>query len=130
MPYSEAALEGIAYYGDDIQYQLLSADGSFNAGNDGTAKYIQITDYTINEYFLQGHVENMVYFNGASTIEVNVGDGAEWIVTGESLITKLTVSNGALVKGTLVENADGSLTITAAHKGTITNAKTFRSVQG
>ena len=114
VPYSAAAIAGIEYYGDDIQYILVDAQGKETA-DASKAAFIQITDYTINEYFLQGHVENLNYFNGASTIEVNVGDGAEWIVTGESLITKLVVSNGALVKGTLVENADGSLTLTAGN---------------
>ena len=113
IPYSEEALEGIAYYGDDIQFVELNADGSLNAGNDGSAAYIQITDYTINEYFLQGHVENMLHFNGASTISVTVAAGAEWDVAEESLITSLVIEDGAVVKGTLVENADGSLTLTA-----------------
>ena len=58
-------------------------------------------------------MENLRHFNGGSTIAVNVEDGAQWIVTGESLITSLTVADGALVKGVLTENADGSLTITA-----------------
>jgi hypothetical protein len=65
----------------------------------------------------------MNYFNGASTIQVNVNDGAQWIVQGESLITGLTVSDGAMVKGTLVENADGTLTLTAG--GTVIPAGTY-----
>ena len=113
IPYSEAALEGIAYYGDDIGFELLGEDGSFNAGNDGTASYIQIRSYTINEYFLQGHVENKLHFNGVSTLEVIVEDGAAWNVAGGSLLTKLTVAEGASVKGTLTENEDGTLTLTA-----------------
>ena len=115
VPYSEEALKGIEYYGDDIQYVLLGADGSVNAGNDGTAKYIQITDYTINEYFLQGHVENMLHFNGVSTLAVTVAAGAEWDVAGESLLTSLTIENGAVVKGTLTQNADGSITLKAGN---------------
>ena len=115
VPYSPAALDGIAYYGDDIKYVLLDAEGNANAGNDGTAAYIQITDYTINEYFLQGHVENMNYFNGASTISVNVSGSAVWNVSSESLITSLTIADGAVVKGDLTMNADGSLTLTAGH---------------
>ncbi len=114
IPYSAAAIQGIEYYGDDIQYVLLDKNGA-ETKDASKAAFIQITDYTINEYFLQGHVENMLHFNGASTIEVNVGDGAEWIVTDESLITKLVVANGALVKGNLVENADGTLTLTAGN---------------
>ena len=113
VPYSEEALKGIEYYGDDIEFVELSEDGSFNAGNDGTAAYIQIRSYTINEYFLQGHVENKVHYNGVSTIEVVAEDGAEWNVAGESLLTKLTVADGAKVKGTLTVNDDGTLTLTA-----------------
>ena len=113
LPYSSSALEGIDYYGDDIQYMLLDAEGNVNAGNDGTAAYIQITDYTINEYFLQGHVQNKVHFNGVSTLEVNVASSARWNVAGESLLTSLTIENGALVRGTLTQNADGTVTLTA-----------------
>ena len=113
VPYSEEALEGIAYYGDDIRYVLLDAEGNETA-DAAQAAYIQITDYTINEYFLQGHVENKIHFNGASTISVTVAAGAEWDVAGESLVTSLVIEDGAVVKGSLTENADGSVTITAA----------------
>ena len=114
VPYSPEAIEGIAYYGDDIQYVLLDAEGNETA-DPAKAAFIQITDYTMNEYFLQGHVENMIHFNGVSTIDVTVAAGAEWDVAGESLLTGLTVEQGAVVKGTLVENADGSVTITAGN---------------
>ena len=113
VPYSAEALDGIAYYGDDIEFVELSEDGSFNAGNDGTAAYIQIRSYTIDEYFLQGHVENKLHYNGVSTVEVVVEDGAEWNIVGESLLTKLTIADGAKVKGILTVNEDGTLTITA-----------------
>ena len=112
IPYSVEALEGIAFYGDDIGYVLLDAEGNETA-DEAQAAYIQIRSYTINEYFLQGHVENMIHYNGAATISVVVEDGAQWNVAGESLVTKLTIADGAVVRGALVENADGSLTITA-----------------
>ena len=112
VPYSPEALEGIAYYGNDIGYVLLDADGSETA-NEAEAAFIQTRSYTITQYFLQGHVENMLHYNGASTIEVVVEDGAEWNVAGESLITKLTVADGAKVKGTLTVNDDGTLTLAA-----------------
>ncbi len=112
IPYSAEAMEGIAYYGDDIGYVLLDAEGNETA-SEADAAYIQIRSYTINEYFLQGHVENKNYYNGAATLAVIVEDGAEWNVAGESLITKLTVADGASVKGTLTVNADGTLTLTA-----------------
>ena len=91
----------------------LSEDGSFNAGNDDTAAYLQLRSYTINEYFLQGHVENKLHYNGASTLSVSVEDGATWIITGESLVTKLSIADGAFVKGTLTTNPDGTLKLAA-----------------
>ncbi len=112
VPYSPEAIEGIEYYGDDIQYLLLDAQG--NVTKDASkAAFIQITDYTMTEYFLQGHVENLPYFNGVSTLAVTVAKGGEWNVAGESLLTSLTIEDGAVVKGTLVQNADGSITLKA-----------------
>ena len=87
-------------YGDDIGCVLLDAEGNETA-NEADAAYIQIRSYTMNEYFLQGHVENKLHYNGAATISVVVEDGAEWNVAGESLITRLTIAYGAVVKGTL-----------------------------
>ncbi|MGM9614807.1 MAG: hypothetical protein ACI3W7_04680, partial [Oscillospiraceae bacterium] len=114
VPYSAEAIEGIEYYGDDIAYLLVDAAGQPTT-DASKAAFIQITDYTINEYFLQGHVENITYFNGNSTTEVVVEAGAVWNIADESLVTGLTVAEGAVVKGTLVENADGSVTITAGN---------------
>ena len=112
VPYSAEAMEGIAYYGDEIGYVLLDAEGN-ETKNEGDAAFIQIRSYTVNEYFLQGHVENLPYYNGVSTIEVVVEDGAEWNIAGQSLVTRLSIADGAAVHGTLIENADGTLTITA-----------------
>ena len=113
--YSPEAMEGIKYYGDDIVYTLLDADGNITT-DEAKAEYIHITEYTIAEAFLQGHVENMIHYNGASTIAVVVEKGAAWNVAGESLITSLSIANGATVKGTLTENADGTLTLTASNQ--------------
>lgn len=112
VPYSAEAIEGIEYYGDDIKYLLLDAEGNVTE-DEAEAAFIQITEYTIREYFLQGHVENLIHFNGVSTAEVVVEDGAVWNVAGESLLTSLVVEDGAVVKGVLTENADGSITLTA-----------------
>ena len=112
IPYSAEAIEGIAYYGDDISYILLDAEGNVTE-NEAEAAYIQFQSYTMNQYFLQGHVENKNYYNGSATIDVVVEAGAIWNVTGESLITGLTVAEGAIVKGFMTENADGSITIAA-----------------
>jgi Spy/CpxP family protein refolding chaperone len=62
----------------------------------------QNTHFTINEYYYLGHVANRNYRNGTSSIEVSLKDGGEWIVTRESLISKLVVENGT------VEEASGA----------------------
>lgn len=62
----------------------------------------QNTNFTINEYYYLGHVENRNYRNETSTLTVNLVDGGKWIVTGESLINELVVENGS------IEGADGS----------------------
>lgn len=112
VPYSPEAVRGIEYYGDDIGYVLLDAEGR-ETQNEVEAAFIQTRSYTINQYFLQGHVENLLHYNGVSTIEVVVEDGAVWNVEGESLITKLSVAPGGEVRGHLTVNDDGTLTITA-----------------
>lgn len=114
VPYSAEALEGIKYYGDDIGYVFLDAEG--NECEEADAAFIQIRSYTMNEYFLQGHVENLPFYNGASTIDVVVEAGATWKVAGESLVTGLSVAEGATVLGELTENADGTLTLVASDK--------------
>ena len=110
VPYSASAMEGIAYYGDDITYVLLDAEGNVTV-NEADAAYIQFTAYTMDQYFLQGHVQNKLHYNGASTIAVDVEAGGVWVVAKESLITNLTVANGGVVYGDIIANADGSLTL-------------------
>lgn len=56
----------------------------------------QNTHFTIKEYYYLGHVANRNYRNGTSSINVSLKDGGKWIVTGESLISKLVVDNGAV----------------------------------
>jgi hypothetical protein len=62
----------------------------------------QNTHFTINEYYYLGHVANRNYRNVTSSINVSLKDGGKWTVTGESLISKLVIDNGA------VEGANGA----------------------
>jgi len=62
----------------------------------------QNTHFTINEYYYLGHVVNRNYRNDSSTILVSLQDGGVWKVTGENLISKLVVDNGA------IEGANGA----------------------
>jgi hypothetical protein len=56
----------------------------------------QNTEFTINEYYYLGHVENRAYDNESSKIAVALSDGAVWVVTDTSYITSLTVSDGTI----------------------------------
>ena len=136
VPYSASAMEGIAYYGDDITYTLLDAEG--NVTDESNAAFIQFNVYAMAQYFLQGHVQNLIHYNGASTIAVTVENGGVWVVSDESLITSLTVAADAVVYGDLVENADGTVTLTPSanvvaagtYGGTITAVGGADSVGG
>jgi hypothetical protein len=59
----------------------------------------QNTHFTINEYYYLGHVENRNYRNETATISVSLTDGGKWVVTGESLINKLSVCCGNAIEG-------------------------------
>jgi hypothetical protein len=66
--------------------------------------------FTINEYYYLGHVENRNFRNETASANVVLKDGGVWTVTGESLLSKLTVEKGA-IKGaggkTVVMSVDG-----------------------
>ncbi len=135
IPYSAEAIQGIAYYGDDIEYVFLDEEG--NTCQEEEAVYIQIRRYTEREYFLQGHVQNKRYYNGASTLELTVQDGAVWTVEDTSLLTRLVIEEGSLVYGELAVQADGTLLLTASEElipsgsyGTIEAAAASASASG
>jgi hypothetical protein len=57
----------------------------------------QNTDFTIDEYYYLGHVENRNHRNGNSSLSVSLTGGAIWNVTGDSYISNLIVEDGAIV---------------------------------
>lgn len=97
---------------EDIEYEFMDED--FQICDKSHAAYVHFTKFCIAEYFLLGQVENAVYSNGLSTIDVYVE--GDWTVTGESLITYLNIAEGANVHGELVENADGTITVRPSQK--------------
>ena len=109
IPYSAQALEGIDYYGDEIEYVLLDANGEECDEDDAVS--IAFVRYGESAGFLLGHVQNALSYNGASAVDVVVEDGGVWVVRGESLITGLTVEEGGTVYGSVAANPDGSLTL-------------------
>jgi hypothetical protein len=73
----------------------------------------QNTHFTINEYYYLGHVANRNYRNGNATVSVSLKDGATWKVTGESLLTKLSLEGGTVESangGRVVMTVDGKQT--------------------
>jgi hypothetical protein len=60
----------------------------------------QNTHFTKEEYFYLGHVTNRPFFNGDNTVEVVLTDGAVWNVTGEGVVSRLTVGAGCVFNGT------------------------------
>jgi hypothetical protein len=73
----------------------------------------QNTHFTINEYYYLGHVENRNYRSETASVNVVLKDGGVWTVTGEGLLSKLTVENGT-IKGEggkkVVMTVDGKTT--------------------
>lgn len=73
----------------------------------------QNTHFTDAEYYYLGHVKNKPFFNGVNDIEVVLEDTGVWLVTEESIVTSLTISEGAEIKaknGKLSMTVDGKVT--------------------
>ncbi len=83
--------DGSVYIKDSLK-GLAIEDSS-----DSTILGYQNTSYTISEYYDQGHVANLVNYNGGNDISITLTDDAVWNVTGTSLITSLTIEDDAQV---------------------------------
>lgn len=94
---------------EEVEYVLIDANFQVTE-NVAEAAYIQFTQFSINQYYMLCQMENHLYNNGYSAINVTVENGGVWTVEEESLVTYLNV-NGGTVYGEIVENADGSLTL-------------------
>lgn len=80
----------------------------------------QQTYFTIDEYYKLGHVLNTQYYHGNNKVAVNLTDGAVWTVTGESVITSLTIDAASSVVAprgkALAMTVDGAATELVAGK--------------
>ena len=73
----------------------------------------QLPSFTIAEYYNIGHVANRFYSNGDNTLVMNLTDNAVWNVTGDCLLSSLTIGDDAKVEaqnGTLEMTVDGTPT--------------------
>jgi hypothetical protein len=94
--------EGAVLNGAIAATSCIHVDKDYDRSmTDDEALAHQNTSFTISEYFYIGQVANKIYFNGNNTIAVNLTDDAVWNVTGESLITSLTVGENATINGTV-----------------------------
>lgn len=66
----------------------------------------QNTHFTSEQYYYLGHVENRPYHNGDNDAEVVLENGAVWNVSGEGLITALTVGEGCVFNGRAFINGE------------------------
>jgi hypothetical protein len=73
---------------------IISATSIIHVDEEGN----QNTHFTKDEYYHLGHVANKVYYNGGNDISVTLTDDAVWTVTGESVITGLTIEKKAKIK--------------------------------
>lgn len=71
---------------------------------DGTAK-------NTYDYLVSGRVVNTAAYNGIGLVNVALTNGAVWNVTGTSIVSSITIGDGCTVNGTIVENGDGTYTV-------------------
>ena len=96
---------GSGYYGDGQELTVnIKAGGSVTGSISATTiKHTtdggktQNTSIKEKDYAAIGHVMNTPSYNGSNDVVVNVEDGAVWTADGTSIITKLTIGEGAAV---------------------------------
>ncbi len=98
---------GTGYYGQKASqmYVTLGAGCTLTGSISATeTRHIdengrQNTHFTSSEYYYLGHVGNRPFYNGDNDAEVTLENGAVWNVTGEGLLTSLTVGEGCVFNG-------------------------------
>ena len=108
IPYSPKAVQALSGC-DGVQYVFLDDAGM--PCEEDRAAYIRFLRYTVDQYFLQGHVQDLPCYNGEASLSVTVSQGGVWAVKDVSVVTELTVEDGGLVYGQITDNGDGSVTL-------------------
>lgn len=101
-----ATLKGAISASSAMHVQMeLSPDGYYyDYVKDADGNYVQATNFTIDEYYLLGHVVNKPYDNGYNKVEVKLTDNAKWTVTDSSYLSSLTVGKDAMIKASMTVN--------------------------
>ena len=145
---------GSGYYGAANKLTVNIEDGASVTGaiSATTIKHTtdggktQNTSIKEADYNQIGHVMNTPYYNGGNDVVVNVEKGGTWVADGTSIITKLTIADGASVAYGTAVDADGqaiqlkagntyeNITVTAATSGTtvksISNSNLITTADG
>lgn len=106
IPYREEALDALSHL-DGVRYELLDRNGVPCDAAD--AAYIQFMAYTSRQYYLQGHMQDLPYANGASSLDIAVAEGGTWVARERSLASSLTVEDGASVYAKAHVRHDGTV---------------------
>lgn len=77
-----------------VKYALLDADGKVTE-DESQAAYIQFLEFTVNEYYMLGHMLN--FATDGATVEVTMKDNATWNVTKDSYVSYLDIADGCTV---------------------------------
>ena len=145
---------GSGYYGDGQELTVNIKNGASVTGaiSATTIKHTtdggktQNTSIKEADYDQIGHVMNKPSYNGSNDVIVNVEKGGTWVADGTSIITKLTIADGASVAYGTAVDADGqaiqlkagntyeNITVTAATSGTtvksISNSNLITTADG
>ena len=115
---------GSGYYGAANKLTVNIEDGASVTGaiSATTIKHTtdggktQNTSIKEADYNQIGHVMNTPYYNGGNDVVVNVEKGGTWVADGTSIITKLTIADGATVTYGSTKDANGKAIILEAGK--------------
>ena len=106
---------GSGYYGDGQELTVNIKNGASITGaiSATTIKHTtdggktQNTSIKEADYDQIGHVMNKPSYNGSNDVIVNVEKGGTWVADGTSIITKLTIADGATVTYGSAKDANG-----------------------
>ncbi len=95
----DAVLNGAVAQTETIHTDATAYTSKVLAEGTSAEEAGQLTSFTIAEYYDIGHVANRFYNNGDNTLTVNLTDNAVWNVTGDCLLSALSIGPDAVVQG-------------------------------
>ena len=112
----QASLTGVVSisYAQHVDEEGNPIEGLFFFNKD--ASPMEGTADNTYTYLAGRRVMNTPAYNGLAQINMTVGAGSTWNVTGESILNSLTVEEGGTVYGTVTENENGTITVAPAEE--------------